>query len=140
MSIFWRSKIQWKNGRIHKKSYTIYKCIEIELFWYKIIVWSGEKKLLRYTLFGLWKLKISWILKNKDVIQNLSHASSAVYDISNFFSPNQTHTSCEDALKEKKISEQTTGQALFWSYFCIRICVEANDLATSKQGLVYITI
>ena len=23
------------------------------------------------------------------------------------------HTSCEDALKEKKISEQTTGQALF---------------------------
>ena len=51
-----------------------------------------------------------------------------------------THTSCEDALKEKKISEQTTGQALFWTYFCIRICVEANDLATSKQGLVYITI
>ena len=50
------------------------------------------------------------------------------------------HTSCEDALKEKKISEQTTGQALFWTYFCIRICVEANDLATSKQGLVYITI
>ena len=54
-----------------------------------------------------------------------------------FFS---SHTSCEDALKEKKISEQTTGQALFWTYFCIRICVEANDLATSKQGLVYITI
>ena len=51
-----------------------------------------------------------------------------------------SHTSCEDELKEKKISEQTTGQALFWTYFCIRICVEANDLATSKQGLVYITI
>ena len=50
------------------------------------------------------------------------------------------HTSCEDALKEKKISEQTTGLALFWTYFCIRICVETNDLATSKQGLVYITI
>ena len=55
-------------------------------------------------------------------------------------SNNIEHTSCEDALKEKKISEQTTGQALFWTYFCIRICVEANDLATSKQGLVYITI
>ena len=53
---------------------------------------------------------------------------------------NSIHTSCEDALKGKKISEQTTGQALFWTYFCIRICVEANDLATSKQGLVYITI
>ena len=46
------------------------------------------------------------------------------------------HTSCDDTLK----SEQTTGIALFWTYFCIRICVEANDLATSKQGLVYITI
>ena len=50
------------------------------------------------------------------------------------------HTSCEDPLKEKKISEQTTGQALFWTYFCIRICVETNHLATSKHGLVYITI
>ena len=43
-------------------------------------------------------------------------------------------------IEVKKISEQSTGLALFWTYFCIKICVETNDLATSKQGLVYITI
>ena len=40
----------------------------------------------------------------------------------------------------KKVSEQTTGLVLFWTYSCIRICVGTNDLATSKQGPVYITI
>ena len=31
----------------------------------------------------------------------------------------------------KKLSEQTTGLALFWTYSCIRICVGTNDLAMS---------
>ena len=31
----------------------------------------------------------------------------------------------------KKVTEQTTGLALFWTYSYIRICVEPNDLAMS---------
>ena len=41
------------------------------------------------------------------------------------------HTSCEEALMYKKISDQTNGLALFWTYFYIRICLESNDLAMS---------
>ena len=31
----------------------------------------------------------------------------------------------------KKVSDQTNGLALFWTYFYIRICLEPNDLAMS---------
>ena len=31
----------------------------------------------------------------------------------------------------KKLSDQTNGLALFWTYSYIRICVEPNDLAMS---------
>ena len=50
------------------------------------------------------------------------------------------HTSFEHALIEKKVSDKTTGLALFWTYSCIRICEEPNDLAMAFQGPVCITL
>ena len=43
------------------------------------------------------------------------------------------HTSCQEALMEKKVSGKTTILELLWTYFHIIICVEPNDLATSAQ-------